>query len=132
MEENLLKKQPECHRALFEWKDGSKAAKPAFTVKDLIEYYAVSFYNGSFYGNFATVEQLEKLRQAAVKAAPEWEDYNLKQLLNTVEKYGLEVVLYAIDLVESNTYPTVSEIKSCIPDAEVILAGLIRNRDYGV
>jgi hypothetical protein len=132
MQKNLLKAKPECHRALFEWKEGSKSPKESFTLQDLLEYYAISYYHGAFYGNFATVQQMENLRNAAIKSAPSWDDDQLANLENLVEKFGLEITLYAIDLVETNTYPSVNEIKSCIPDAENVLASLIRTRDYGV
>lgn len=130
--ENLLTQKPECHRELFTYTKGSKSAKESYTFKDLSDYYAVSFYPGSFYGNFATVAQMAALRQKAIGEAPEWEDTDKEKLINLVKKYGLEIILYAIDLVDGDGYPKVESIKECIPDAEIALANLIRNRDYGI
>jgi hypothetical protein len=129
---NLLTRPPECHRALFAWNNGIKSALKEFTVQDLLDYYALTFNSVTFYGNTLTVEQLAKLREAALKDAQEWEPKELEALLALVEKHGLEIVLYAIDLTEEQESPKVEIIKECIKDAELVLANLIRNRDYGV
>jgi hypothetical protein len=129
---NLLKKTPECHRELFTWVDGNKSAKTEYTLENLLDYYALAFYPATFYGSYTTTAQLELLKNKAIAEAPEWEDTEKEKLVSLVNKYGLEIVLYAIDLVDSDTYPKVEQIKECVADAELTLANLIRNRDYGV
>lgn len=129
---NLLVKPPECHRELFNWVDSKKSVKTEYTLEQLLQYYALTFHPGTFYGNYTTVAQLTALRKKALAEVPEMEEDEQQKLINLVNKYGLEIVLYAIDLVDSNTYPKVEVIKECIPDAELVLANLIRNRDYGV
>jgi hypothetical protein len=124
MIDNLLTKPAECHRTLLK--------VDTFSVQDLINYYALSFARENFYGNSITSEQLEQYKERAIRAAPKWDEEDLQKLLDLVDQVGIEIVLYAIDLVDSDGYPTVKEIRTCIPDAEAALASMIRTRDFGV
>jgi len=128
MNENLLTRPPECHRELF---DNGKA-KDTYTLRDFLDYYAVSFYPASLYGNYTTVAYVERLRETAIAEAPQLSEEELSKLKNLIQKHSLEVVLYALDLVDCDNYPEVELIKNNISDGSNVLANLVRNRDYGV
>ena len=134
---NLLTKKPECHRELFireELADErfKKTPKLVFTLANLLEYYALSFCTVENINNYTTREILNKQKQITLGSVPEFEKEDVAKLVELVKKYGLEIILYAIDFVPEEGYPTVAQIAENIPDAEVLLAGLIRNRDYHV
>lgn len=128
-------KKPECHRHLWLSTENegiiTRTERETFTPQDLYEYYAISFGNPPAYtGSYVTREFLDQAKKTAIEECPELSEKEEEKLLDMVDKFGLEVVLYAIDLtLPEKQYPAMDEILPNIPDAEVTLAGLIRTRD---
>lgn len=125
---NLLTETPYCHRELFRWKEGNKVPKSEYTVEDLFNYYLLTYYPQFQYsGSYITVDQLKRLKDTALNSTPSWwTSVETDKLTNLCKKYGLETVLYAMDLVQTDEYPTVEVISAHIEDGSIILANLKR------
>ncbi len=129
---NLIQTPPISHRELFEATEQGRIPKKEYTFNNLLEYYKLAFSEDTVTGNYITVVELEARRKRAIADAPELSEQQQTELFNLCSTYGVEVVLTAIDLIDTDGYPKIYMLRDTIPDAIISLEQLKRIRTYGI
>lgn len=129
---NLLNTKPKVHRELFYWDADGKHAKEEYTLQNLKDYFAVSFspLEVTIQGSFTTVEDLEIMRQRCLEAMPPMLASEEKNLLALVDKYGLEIILYSMDMTSVEDIPSMEEIEKNIPEAISFYNKLVEQMEF--
>jgi hypothetical protein len=128
---NLLNSQPKCHRELFDW-DNEGAPKEVYSLDDLIEYIVLSFAPPAqlMSGGYTTKSALKDHHEKVIKEARVWTDNEKEHLVRLVELYGLEEVLYSIDILEEEEF-NLDDLPRNIDYGKAYMNSIIRSRDVG-
>lgn len=94
--------------------------KETVSLTDIVNYYKITTADISF--PVTSEEELKLLEEVALKTIT-FEPTEIPELEALVSRYGLDIILFAIDLVDptEKLSPT-NKIRGCIPDAETYIS----------
>ena len=131
----FLKEDP-IHRQLYYGKLGNRKLKDKYTLYDLWSWFVLSTTTEQ--QRFSSAEETEYFKEQLLNDTRAFEEQELKWLGVYLEKYGLQTILYAIDVLGDNEetdldlhlgLPRVQELAECIHTAQVYLSKVIRERE---
>lgn len=131
---NLLTKTPVCHKELFNYSIANnrmvKTPKDEYTLDQLKDYIKYSANPVEIRSNYTSQSHIDYLKKEALKHAPNLTEVETAKLLTLIDKFGLEVILYTIDLIDFDVAQksVIDSITENTYEGEVILASLLRNQ----